>query len=220
MPSRFPGMDPFLEDERLWPWFQHQLILTLHRRLTGALADRYHVLVTERRCSQLQPSHCEEYIELRSNSEDRLVTILEVVSLVDKLTEAGREAYLATRHAAKEAEASIVEIDLLLQGKPMLDYSREGLPEWDYSVTVTRSSLPERYEIYTSMLQKRLPRFKFPLASNDRDTVLDLQSEFVQAYEDGGFESQIDYGREFTVPLSDETRGWMNQLLRDQLSGS
>jgi hypothetical protein len=48
MPSPFVGMDPFLEDERLWPWFQHQLAITLKRILT-VWGYRYRVRISERR---------------------------------------------------------------------------------------------------------------------------------------------------------------------------
>ena len=98
----------------------------------------------------------------------------------------------------------------------MLDYSRDGLPDWDYGVTVTRASQPERYEIYTATLQKRLPRFRLPLASDDRDTVLDLQTAFARCYEQGGFASQIDYHRDPTVALNDEDRKWLQELLKQQ----
>ncbi|HEV2948984.1 MAG TPA: DUF4058 family protein, partial [Gemmataceae bacterium] len=33
MPSPFPGMDPFLEDPKLWPEFQHLLVTCLYQAL-------------------------------------------------------------------------------------------------------------------------------------------------------------------------------------------
>jgi hypothetical protein len=122
-----------------------------------------------------------------------LVTLLDVVSPSNKTTATGREAFLRTRQQAKVAGASIAEMDLVLQGEPMLEYSRDGLPTWDYAVTVTRASQPERYEIYTATLQKRLPRFRVPLAATDRDTVLDLQAVFGRCYEGADFVSRINY---------------------------
>jgi len=101
----------------------------------------------------------EEYLEIVERNGGDLVTLIDVASPANKTTESGRQAYLETRKQARKRNASVVEIDVLLQGRPMLDYSREGLPEWDYAVTVTRCSQPERYEVYTTTLQKRLPRF-------------------------------------------------------------
>ncbi len=136
-----------------------------------------------------------------------------MVSPANKTTRQGREAYLERRLEARNAGASLVELDLVLQGQPTLDYSREGLPDWDYAVTVTRSSKPEQYEIYTATLQKRLPRFRLPLAADDRDTVLDLHIAFARAYDQGGFASKIDYHRDPTTTLNDDDRRWLNDLL-------
>src|SRR5262249_23753712 len=125
-------------------------------------------------------------------------------------------AYLDKRREGRSANANLVEIDLVLAGQPMLDYSRDGLPDWDYAVTVTRSPQPERYEIYTATLQKRLPKFKLPLAPDDRDTVLDLHVTFTRCYDQGDFAAKIDYKRDPAVAVSDEDRKWLNELLKQQ----
>jgi hypothetical protein len=96
------------------------------------------------------------------------------------------------------------------------EYSRDGLPDWDYAVTVTRSTQPERYEIYTATLQKPLPRFRLPLASDDRDTVLDLRTAFTRCYDQGGFASKLDYGCDPTTPLNSEDRQWLQEVLKQQ----
>src|SRR4051812_14385623 len=172
MPSPFPGMDPYLEEETLWPEFQHHLVLCLYQIVLPGLVDRYRARVGQR-CyvteqalftSIIRQEHKEDFIELRQRADGKLVTLIDIVSPTNRTTNAGRQAYLDTRKEARAGGASLVEIDLVLQGQPMLDYSRDNLPEWDYAVTVTRSTQPERHEIYTATLQKRLPRFKMPLA--------------------------------------------------------
>ena len=100
------------------------------------------------------------------------------------------------------------------QGQPLLDFSRDGLPEWDYAVTVTRCTQPERYEIYTSTLPKRLPRFKVPLAPDDRDTVLDLQATFTRAFDHGNFSARIDYTRDPATRISDAHKSWAADWLK------
>jgi Protein of unknown function (DUF4058)/Protein of unknown function (DUF2934) len=192
MPSPFPGMDPYLEAAGFWPVFQQTFIVCFREVLQPGLADVYQARVHERRYDA-QGEHREEYIEIVHRSNDQLVTLLELASPMNKTTAAGREAYGSTRQQARAAGASIVEIDLVLQGQPMLEYSRDGLPTWDYAVTVSRAAQPERYEIYTATLQKRLPRFKVPLASTDRDMVLDLQSILGRCYDRADFGGQINY---------------------------
>ena len=213
MSCPFPGMDPYLEDETFWTEFHHGLVTNLYQMLVPGLVDRYRAGVAQRHYA-LDPSSSEggaaecreEYVDVRERESGRLVTRLDVLSPVNKTTEAGRKAYLDTRHEGKASGGNLVEIDLVLQGRPTLEYSRDGLPDWDFAVTVTRSTQPERYEIYTATLQKKLPRFRLPLAADDRDTVLDLQAAFTRSYDQGGFAARIDYGREPLVGLKEEKR--------------
>ena len=222
MPSPFPGMDPYLEEEKLWPVFHHQFVTCLYQILLPSLIDRYRARVAQRHyvteqalfTSIVREEHHEEYIEIRQRTDGRLITLIDTVSPANKSTTQGRQAYLDKRREAKHEAASLVEVDLLLQGQPTLEYSREGLPDWDYAVTVTRATQPERYEIYTATLQKRLPRFRMPLAGDDRDTVVDLQVALTRSYDQGGFAAQIDYGRDPPAPLSDENRRWLHEHLK------
>lgn len=222
MPSPFPGMDPYLEDEKLWPAFQHQLVTCLYQVLLPGLVDRYRARIHQRRYVTAEPLFTsvirqereEEYIEIRQRSDGRLVTLVDVAGPINKALPEGRAAYHETRRQARAQNASVVELDLSLQGTPLLDYSRDGLPEWDFAVTVTRCTQPERYEIYTSTLAKRLPRFKVPLAPDDRDTVLDLQATFARAYDQGNFGGHIDYAQDPTCRMSDAHRDWLRDWLR------
>ncbi len=224
MPSPFPGMDPYLEHPKLWPAFQHQLLACLYQILLPGLVDRYRARVGTRTyvsemplfTSIIRDEYTEEYVEIRTRSDNKLVTLLEVVSPANKTTPAGRQAYLDKRKEAVQQRAAIVEIDLVIQGKPTLTYSRDGLPEFDHAVSVTRATAPDRYEIYTATIQKRLPKFKLPLAPDDRDALLDLQAAFTRAYDLGGFATQIDYKGPPPpdVPLTDVQKAWINDMLR------
>jgi hypothetical protein len=226
MPSPFPGMDPYLEHAKLWPAFQHQVLAWIYQSILPGLVDRYRARVGSRTyvsemalfTSILREEHTEEFIEIRNRGDGRLVTLVEVVSPANKTTPTGRTTYLDKRKEAIAHRAAVVEIDLVLQGKPTLSYSRDGLPEYDYAVTVTRSATPDRYEIYTATLQKRLPKFKVPLAADDRDALLDLQAAFARAYDLGTFASQIDYKGSTPpdVPLSDENKKWVEDVLKAQ----
>jgi hypothetical protein len=217
-------MDPYLEDEKLWPSFQHHLVNCLYQILLPGLVDRYRARVGQRHyvteqalfTSVVREEHHEELIEIRQRNDSRLVTLVDVVSPANKLTAAGRQAYLDKRREGRSGNANLVEIDLVLQGQPMLEYSRDGLPDWDYAVTVTRATQPERYEIYTATLQKRLPRFRLPLAADDRDTVLDLHAAFTRCYDQNNFATKIDYQRDPLTSITDEDRQWLHELLKQQ----
>jgi hypothetical protein len=224
MPSPFPGMDPYLENEILWPLFHHQLVLCLYQLLLPGLVDRYRARVSQRMygiehalfTSVVREDHHEDYIEIRQRNDGRLVTMLDVVSPLNKTSSSGRAAYLGKRKEGRAANANLVELDLVLQGHPTLEYSRDGLPDWDYAVTVTRAGQPERYEIYTATLQKKLPRFRLPLAADDRDTVLDLHTAFSRCYDQGGFANKIDYSTDPQTSLSVEDKQWLDEVLKQQ----
>jgi hypothetical protein len=215
-------MDPYLEDEKLWPAFHHQLVSCLYQILLPGLIDRYRARVGQRHyateqalfTSIVREEHVEEFIEIRQRSDGRLITLVDVVSPTNKTTTEGRTTYLKKRNEVKASNTNLVEIDLVMQGQPMLDYSREGLPDWDHAVTVTRSTQPDRYEIYTATLPKRLPRFRLPLAADDRDTVLDLQAAFTRCYDQGGFSAKVDYQRDPVTRLTDDNRKWIGDLLK------
>jgi hypothetical protein len=217
-------MDPYLEDDAVWPVFHHQLVMCLYQILLPGLVDRYRARVNQRHyvteqalfTSVMREEHHEDYIEIRQRSDGRLITLVDVVSPANKVIAAGRAAYLEKRREGKSACANLVELDLVLQGQPTLEYSRDGLPDWDYAVTVTRATQPERYEIYTATLQKRLPRFRLPLASDDRDTVLDLHTAFTRCYDQGGFAAKIDYAKDPATPLNSEDRQWLQEILKQQ----
>jgi hypothetical protein len=224
MPSPFPGMDPYLEDPKHWNTFQHQFVAGLYHTLLPGLVDRYRARVGTRSytvemplfTSVVREAHEEPFVEIRERGDGRLVTLIDLVSPANKTTATGREAYLATRKLVETQRANALEIDLVTQGSPMLDYSRDALPEHDYTFTVTRALAPGKYEIYTATVQKRLPKFKLPLAVDDRDAMLDLQDVFRRAYDLGNFGKTVRYGDALpsAVKLSDVNRTWVELVLK------
>ena len=224
MPTPFPGMDPYLENDKLWPVFQHHLAHALHQLLLPGLMDRYRARITQRHyvseqalfTSIIREEHTEALIEIRQRADGRLITLLEVISPANKMSDAGRKAYLARRQEARSVKANIVEVDLVLQGASLIDCSREGLPAWDYAVFVSRAAQPDRYEIFPTTLPKRLPKFRLPLAADDRDTVIDLQAAFGRAFDQGDFVKQINYDQDPATKLGDENRDWLRQRLLEQ----
>jgi Protein of unknown function (DUF4058) len=226
MPSPFPGMDPFLEEPKRWPAFQHQFVASLYQHLLPGLVDRYRARVATRTyttelplfTSVLREERQEEYVELRDRTDGRLVTLIDIVSPANRTTALGREQYLATRKAAETHRAALVEIDLVTAGAPLLDYPRDNLPEMDYSITVTRASSPGKYEIYTCTLAKRLPRFRLPLAPDEKDAPVELQDVFKRAYDLSGLGSAIDYAGPLPsdAKFSDATRQWIAAQLKQR----
>jgi hypothetical protein len=192
--------------------------------LLPGLLDRYRARVGEREyaseealfTSVVREEHKEPFIEVRQRSDGRLITLIEIISPANKITSEGRRVYTERRDEVKRMNANLVEIDLVLQGQTLIDCAKEAVPTWDYAVVVTRWTHPDRYEIYSATLPKRLPRFRVPLASDDRDTVLDLQASVARAYDQGDFAKAIDYTRDPATRLSDESRRWIDERLKEE----
>jgi hypothetical protein len=215
-------MDPYLEGDQFWPEFQRSLVEAIKELVRPGLPSVYEARVGERvysvEADDSPVRECREpFAEILRKDNGQLITLIEVVSPTNKTTSAGRDAYWAKRQESLSQKSGIVEVDLVRCGTPTLNYSREGLPEFDYGVTVTRSSAPDRYEIYTSTLEKkRLPKFKVPLAPNERDLLLDLQAVFEVVYERGRFGERIDYERNPSIPLPQSRAAWVDSLLREK----
>ncbi|MGL6074750.1 MAG: DUF4058 family protein [Fimbriiglobus sp.] len=222
MPSPLLGMDPYLEDVAHWTSFQTQFMNTLYQTILPSLVDRYRAKVTLREyttelalfTSVIREPHSEPYLEITSRQDGRLVTLVELVSLANKTIPSSRSAYHETRNHATSVRANTVEIDLITQGQPTLDFARDGLPVHDQTISIARGSSPERFEIYTSCFLQRLPKFRLPLAQDDKDIIVDLQTLYARTYELGGFEMSIDHKAE--LPKAVKIRPDLETILLNQ----
>lgn len=223
MPSPFPGMDPYLEASAHWPTFHHQMIVGLAEAVQPSLGDRYRLrfaarIYTLRQAlftSIVEEEHKEPFVELRCRAADKLVTQIELCSPANRTHAESRTAYLRQRHAGERSGAHVVELDLALDGQTCLAADLSALPDRQHVVSVTRAVRPARYELYSASLRKRLPRIRLPLAADDRDLILDVQSVFHRVYE-RFFAGRIDYRQPPPVNLDAEDAKWTDQLLKDQ----
>jgi hypothetical protein len=216
-------MDPYLESPTVWSAFHQNLAAALYHAVLPGLADRYRARIGSRDyatelalfTSVVREPHTEPFVEIRQRTDNRLVTLVDFVSPANRTTAVGKGAYLDTRMEALNQRAAVVEIDLVTQGTPPLDFDRSQLPDHQYTVTVTRGTAPHKHQVYAAVLAKRLPPFKLPLATDDRDTVIDLQVAFTRAYDAADFARKIDYAADLPadVILPDEEKAWAVDLL-------
>jgi hypothetical protein len=70
-------------------------------------------------------------------------------------------------------------------------------------------------------VRKRLPKFKLPLAADDRDTVLDLQLAFARAFDTGRFDKLVDYAKPLPpdVKLTDDDKAWVTEAVNPPKKG-
>jgi hypothetical protein len=158
------------------------------------------------------------YIEIRdASSKMRVVTVIEVLSPANKEPGEGQEKYLQKRQELREGRVSLVEIDLVRAGKPLLLFPPQRLPEdhrTPYRVCVHRGWNLAKVEVYRVPLSERLPVIKVPLRQTDADVPLDLQALIEQCYRNGGYEDDIEYRADPDPPLEKQEARWADTLLR------
>ena len=160
----------------------------------------------------------ERFIQIRDpDSGNRVITVVEVMSLANKLPGPGQELYLQKRSELQAGRVSLVEIDLLRAGGRVLPFSLALLPSsyrTAYQACVRRGWEPEEAEVYALPLRERLPAIRIPLRPNDSDVALDLQALIDLCYRNGSYEGDIDYSADPDPPLNSSDARWAAALLR------
>lgn len=139
----------------------------------------------------------------------KLITIIELLSPVNKRKGPGEDSYRAKQSAVLESECHLVEIDLLRSGRRILsvpDWKLREIDPFDYITCVSRSANRSRFELYPTTLQQRLPRVAIPLSSEDLDVPLNLQEALSQVLEQGRYEKRLRYDEPCDPPLTDQQR--------------
>lgn len=123
MPSSFPGMDPFLEDQA-WRDFHHAMIEVIRELLTRRVVPRYVVRVEERVYLEHQPEEQPGFIEpdvlvveppapslpSRSGPATATVTAIAPVILTVPMPERQREAFLTVRLRETMDVVTVIEV--------------------------------------------------------------------------------------------------------------
>jgi hypothetical protein len=163
----------------------------------------------------------EPFIEIVHARDNEIVTVIEVISPVNKSAGKGREQYREKQRAMFESEVNLIEIDLLASGQPIVAIPKETLatlPEHRYLVSVHRATYRDRFELYPIALPQTLPQVRVPLREPDADVIFDLQEIFSQCYANGGYANLMDYRKPPRAPLSTKEAAWVKRLLKTKLT--
>jgi hypothetical protein len=123
MPSPFPGMDPFLEDQA-WKDFHHEVISVIRESLTQHVVPRYVVRVDERVYLEHQPEERPGVIEpdvivlepqgpslpSRGGAATATVVAITRVTLTVPMPERQREAFLTVRLRETMDVVTVIEV--------------------------------------------------------------------------------------------------------------
>jgi hypothetical protein len=146
-------------------------------------------------------------VEVRDVANRRLVTVIEILSPVNKMGEGAME-YADKRLALMGTSVHLLEIDLLRRGQRLL--FETDPPPADYYVYLSRFTHRPLSDVWPIGLRDRLPVVPVPLLPPDPDVPLDLQRAVDACYDLVHYERLLDY----TVappppPLSEADAAWL-----------
>jgi hypothetical protein len=208
--------------------------VTIVRRPSGALPGETAIAAPPQR--ELSESYEVEFlddpiqhyfVEIRDASRDhRLVTLIEILSPSNKRPGPDRDAYVRKQREVLESDASLVEIDLLRDGRRVFPDGRlaeyidksESRPAYVILVSPAwKREAPYRgYVDYPVRLRDPLPRVGIPLKAELPLLLLDLQLAFHLVYDGGPYRlGAVDYTIPPTPPLTGEDAAWAEAILRE-----
>ncbi len=149
------------------------------------------------------------------SSSERVVTVIEVLSPTNKLTQTGREDYRRKQRDYLRAGVNLVEIDLLRGGQHVLAAPLEFIPpakRRTYMMSVRSRTLTK---VFGASLQEPLPVISIPLRPTDRDVSLNIQQIIDHVYDRGRY-AKLNYQLDPEPPFSPEDTAWVETLLREK----
>ena len=152
------------------------------------------------------------YLEVKKVGTGEVITVIEVLSPINKLAGKGREQYEDKRLKIFGSSTHLVEIDLLRQGRPIVILNN-GFKS-DYRILVSRKKARPKADLYAFNLRDKIPNFSLPLRDGELEPVIDLQKMLNEIYDGGSYDLIIDYRQEPIPPLSKTDAVWADNLLR------
>jgi hypothetical protein len=161
----------------------------------------------------------EGFIEIIDvGSGNKVITVIEVLSLSNKTPGAGQDLYRQKQRDLKQGGVSLVEIDLLRAGERVLVVPPETIPpshRTAYQVCIRLGWDGGHVGIVRAALRERLPAIGIPLRQGEPFAPLDLQALIEQCYENGRYDD-LDYSRLPDPPLDADDAAWADALLHAQ----
>lgn len=154
------------------------------------------------------------YLEIREVTTKEVVTVIELLSPVNKRSGKGRQVYQNKRDRILGSLTHLVEIDLLRAGEPM-PILKQGIKS-HYRILVSRGDCRPSAELYIFNLQQAIPSFPLPLRSGEEEPILDLQTLLNGIYERGAYDLKLDYSTETVPPLPEADAFWLDTLLKEK----
>ncbi len=150
-------------------------------------------------------------IFIRERVGRKLVTVIELLSPVNKRRGPAREEYLDKRRSYLSSPIHLVEVDLL-RGHPRMPFN-DPLPRTDYLAMVSRVADRPECDIWPISLRQALPIIPIPLLAPDPDVALDIGQALRTAWQRARYDLRLDYSQPPAPPLTGADAAWAQSLI-------
>lgn len=148
----------------------------------------------------------ENYLEVREVKTGKLITVIELLSPVNKSHPEGRAEYIEKRNQILRTRTNLVEIDLLRSGEPMMVFGVDA--KTPYRILVSPSWRRPRAHLYAFTVREPIPTFSLPLLPKEEQPLVPLNDILHTLYRRARFDLRLDYTLPPTPPLSAEDVQW------------
>lgn len=156
------------------------------------------------------------YLKVRRSRDNEVITVIELLSPVNKLDTKGREKYLTKRLEILSHWTSLVEIDLLRAGEPMPMYTTQ---KSDYRILIRQGWRGSRADLYLFNIPDPIPDFPIPLQKGDEMPLVPLNQILHDLYEVIGYGYRLDYREKPPAPhVSAEMSAWLESQIEPHLT--
>jgi len=153
----------------------------------------------------------ESFLEIRDVKTGRLITLIELLSPVNKLSDEGREQYIRKRADVLRTWTNLVEIDLLRAGKPMPTIGPDV--ESDYRILISPGWRRPHARLHAFGLRQPIPEISIPLQQGEDEPTLALNDVLHSLYKRARFDLRLDYNEPPIPPLANEDAAWAQGLV-------
>ena len=162
----------------------------------------------------MQDEVSENFLEIHEVRTGKLVTVLELLSPVNKLHRQGREEYERKRGHIFRTWTNLVEIDLLRAGEPMPVVGVQV--QSDYRILVSRGIQRPHASLIAFNLRQPIPAFTLPLLPGDDEPEVALNHLLHALYRRARFDLRLDYTQRPIPPLAEADAAWAQTLMTTQ----
>jgi hypothetical protein len=159
----------------------------------------------------MQDEVSENFLEIHEVKTGKLVTILELLSPVNKLHRQGREEYARKRGYIFRSWTNLVEIDLLRAGEPMPVVGVQM--QSDYRILVSRGLQRPHASLIVFSLRQPIPAFTLPLLPGDDEPEVAINRILHALYRRARFDLRLDYTQPPIPPLPAADAAWAQVLI-------